>query len=363
MPLKSLDGIQNALEGPQAGNWVFLALGFAVLAVLLLLIQVLVVRMRRQRRIRAAWQGLADRMARWQLDRQEGEVLRELARREAPLSPLHVVERPQVFETAVHRYLKRLGSSGSDAESVRRAALCVQSLRGKLRFGHRPGAVYYSTRQLAGGQQVDLMASGTDDPLGMSAKVKGGREDCLELTDVRPAPEGLRGRKVEVVFFHGKNGFSFETEVLASDPNRASCLLAHTLNVRSAGLRQLHRVEARGPVTFRAAWEEPDVRREGVLCDLSAGGLAMICPCYYETNEDVIVGLTPSAYLESERGRRGGEPRSRELKGTIVDTRPTEDGRCIHHVEFRDLDATDRQFLLGLVRRVEVNGKTSAAGE
>jgi hypothetical protein len=342
---------------------VFIAIGFAVLAVLLVLVQVLVVRVRRQGRVRAAWQGLAGRMARWQLDRQEGEVLRELARREAPLNPLHVVERPQVFETAVHRYLKRLGSSGSDAESVRRAALCVHSLRGKLALGRRPGAIYYSTRQLEAGQQVDLMASGADTPTEVSAKVKGGREDCLELTDVRPAPEGLRGRKVEVVFFQGKNGFSFETEVLASDPDRATCLLAHTLNVRSAGLRQFHRVEARGPVTFRAAWEEPDVCREGMLCDLSAGGLAMICPCYYETNEDVIVGLTPSAYLERERRKRGGEPGSRQLKGTIVDTRPTEDGRCIHHVEFSDLDATDRQFLLSLVRRVEMNGKTDEAGE
>ncbi|MHC4788342.1 MAG: PilZ domain-containing protein [Planctomycetota bacterium] len=350
--MESLDSIRNALGGPSGGPWVFLVIGLALLGILLLLLQVLVSKVRQYRRVQGAWGTLAERMGRWRLNRQEAEVLRELARRESPWNPLAVVERLEIFERAVHRYLNRLRSSGSDPDSVQHAADYVHSLRQKLNLAHPGGTAYYSTRELADGQQVHLTPLGRGEVEAIPATVRAGREDYLALSGLGQPAGGLKGRTVEAVFFRGKNAFSFESEVVAVGGEGTSCLLTHTLDIRSAGLREFHRVPARGPVTFRAAWEEPDVAREGTLRDLSAGGLAVLCPCYYETGEKLMLHLRPGACLGQERSEELKEEEL-ELAGTIVDTRQTPDGRCVHHVEFNGLSAEEQQSILKLVRRIE----------
>lgn len=362
MPLRALDGIHDALQGPSGVRWACFIIGAALLVILLLLVHVLVVRTRRRRRLRASWQQFAARMVDRQLSRREGQLLRELAERETPWRPLDVAERIEVFERAVHRYLKAIESPGSGPEPTGAAAAQVRSLRGKLGFEAPAGAFYFSTRQLPAGLQVHLTTSGADSP-GTWAKVKGGREDFLELVELESPDARLKGRRVEVVFFQGTSAFSFEVDVVAVDTASASCLLTHSLDVRSAGMREFHRVAVGKPITFRAAWEEPRVRREGTLRDLSAGGLGLLCPCLYERGEELVINISPARCL-GEGGAPGVRPiEDRQIGGRIVETRRTRDGRCVYHVEFSDISESDQQYVFGLVRRLELRGRAAEALE
>jgi hypothetical protein len=362
VPLRTLDAIREGLSGRIVGSWALVIIALALLAALLMLVQVMVRQARRHRRLRSDWAQLSQTARRLALNRQQSEVLRQLALRESASAPLEVMERASVFEKAVHRCLNRLAASGADADSVRRAAECVHDLRTKLGFDRMTGTAYCSTRELQRGLPVQLSPLDGRGPEGIAARVRGGREDVLCLEGLEPADESLRGRRLEATFFQGPSAFSFEAEVVDLDPTGGGCTLTHTLDVRAAGLREFHRVSVGKPVTLRAAWEEPAVRRAATLRDLSVGGVGLLCPCYYESGEEVVVSLRPADYVPDARGRNPSLP-DRDLPGIIVEARRTEDGRCVYHVEFRDAKAEERRYVHDLVRRIELVARRVGAEE
>jgi hypothetical protein len=325
--------------------------GAVLLVIVALLVHVIVLHLRRHRRLREDWAELARRLTEAGLARAQAEVAMELAQRASAADPLQIIRSSAVFERAVHGYLAGLSPAGAGPGSQRRAAEQITVLRKKLAVPRPEGRLFYSSRQVESGQQVHIAPLDERLPVEVEGRVGRRREDALELVGVEPASPDLEGRRVEVIFFAGKGAFRFETEVLEVDPQSSSCLLAHALEVESAGERQLHRVKVDRPSSHRGAWEEADVEREAILRDLSGGGCALVCGCVYEEGEEVVVSVTPGLYLEA-----GEVPPDRELTGRVVEARQVGNEQCMYHVEFTDLAEGDRRYLLDLVRRIELAG-------
>ncbi len=355
-PLRALDGIQSALQRGSGGvHWALLVVGAVLLVILLLLVHVIIEQVRRRRKVKGEWQKLARKLCAWKLERPERELVHELARDQAPHEPLKVVEELDVFEQAVHRYLQRMASRGPGGQEPARAAARVAALREKLSFRRPRGGTYFSTRELEDGLRVFL--SGPDGGLAnVRGEVHGQREDYLALAGVSPAERGLEGRTVEVTFFAGESAYSFTTRVVRLDTAAGTCLLEHSLDVRSTGVREHHRVEVRRPVAFRAQWEGRQVRREGELRDLSAGGLCVQCPSYYETGEELLFEFVAQDYVGERARRAPGLAEPRTVQGKIIETRRSGEDECVYHVEFQGISDADRQYLLTLVRQVELGG-------
>ncbi len=368
MPERTLRSIQQALNRSNEAQVTQFLLGIALLALTLVLVALLVRKIRGHRRLLAEWKELAARGLRLGLTREERTLLRELAKREAPWTPLDVVQNIEVFERAVHGYLEgSAGPSGPRTSSAAPGAGCVRSVRVKLGFERPPGLRYFSTRELEPGQEVRLKLQPGGPSAEQALRATGRREDYLELTGLAPVGEALRGRRVDGLFFRGSHAYGFQSEVVGIDLATATCLLRHTIKVTSGGLREFQRVALGKPAVFRAEWEGPDVRREGTVRDVSGGGLSLQCPCYYETGERLVLAITPGLWL---RGGEGDGPApeneqmaDRQMAGVIVDTEKTGDGRCIHHVEFRDATDEDRQYVMRLVRRIELSAAREAATE
>jgi hypothetical protein len=114
-------------------------------------------------------------------------------------------------------------------------------------------------------------------------------------------------------------------------------------------------VQVNAPAAVRAPWEDEQVQREATLRDLSAGGAGLVSRCYFEDGEQVVVVLRPGDCLPE--GAAAEDEGPRDLPGTIVGLERTPGGRCRYHVEFGELDSSDRQFLFRLVNRLEAAGQ------
>jgi len=341
-------GLQDGLQSATGLGWALLIIGFAGLVIVALVIQMLMRGIRRRRRLVENWREFGARMDRWELDAPSRALLRELARRECPQTPVTLLEQIEVFERAVHRYLKPICAAGG--QRAEKAARAVAEARRKLGFVGTEGPVYYSTRELRQGQQLQLAPRGGSEFWGTVAEQS---EASLHVKPSAPLPADVAGQTVEVVFFEGNRAYSFEARVLRLDASASECVLEHVLDVRSAGAREFHRVDVGKSIAFRAAWEDEDVERIGVLRDLSAGGLALVSQCYYEDGEDVVVSFRPADYL-SHKDEAGPELEERRITGTIVETERVAGGRCLYHVNFPELDAEGRRYLFRLVHRLEL---------
>lgn len=346
--LGRLRGLQDGLQSSTGPRWALLIIGFAGLAIVALVIHMLIRGIRRRRRLVENWQEFGARMDRWELDAPSRKLLRELAMRECPEAPVSLLEQMEVFERAVHRYLKPLCASGG--QQAEDAARSVAEIRRQLGFLETEGPVCYSTRELREGQQLQLACK---DGREFWGSVCERREDFLRVKLSETPPDDITGQAVEAVFFEGNRAYSFETEVVRVDGAGSICVLEHALDVRSAGAREFHRVGVGESITFRAAWEDDGVERVGTLRDLSAGGLAVVSQCYYEEGEDVVVLFRPSDYLP-RRDQTGEELGERRLGGTIVETERLAGRRCLYHVNFPELDAEERRYLFRLVHRLEL---------
>lgn len=351
----ALRGIQQAMRSEGRTDWALIVIAVVALVIVGLLVHVLVSAIRRRRRLVASWQEFTDRLERWGLEPHCRKLLRELASRYSPGNPVRLIEDLGVFEMAVHRHLKPLCARGP-GEKSRRAAAAIRELREKLGLRVPSGVTYYSTRELPSGQEVQLRPVKGQEEGTWWAVVGALREDFLALQDVRPKPGGLQGAEVRVVFFSDGRAYSFETKVVVADAAASICLLEHTVDVRSAGARQFHRVQVNGPIAFRAEWEDEEVEREGRVRDFGAGGLALDCPCYYEGEEQLILHIEPGNYLPGAAGSQT-DMGDRSIKGRIVESRRLSGGRCRYHIEFRDLDADERQYLFRLARTLELNAQ------
>lgn len=363
MPLRALEGIQRTLSKPSGALFACLIIALLALVMLVVLAQVLMARAKLVRKARQSWQAFAGRLARWGLSDEQAGLLGELARREAPGNPLDVAERAEVFEKAVHNYLKRVDADPA-SPAVQRAARLVGSLRTQLKLPMPAGAPAYSTRQLPRGQQLQLNLRGSDGDVSVvRCRVAERRDDVLALAGLSPAEAAVGHRAAEAMLFAGKGAFGFETKILGVDVDAASCTATHSIDIRPAGKREYQRVDVNRPVVFRAAWEPPDVEREGIMLDLGAGGIGVMSPCFYETGEELLVYLQPSELAGGRPGPGEAGLADRTLKARIADSRRTPDGRCRYHVEFRDISQEDRQYLFRLVRRIEGGSPPRAAEE
>ncbi len=344
----ALRAIRDGLTTDTGRGWALFIIAIATLAIVALLVHALVRGVRRRRRIVANWREFASRMERWELDAPARSLLKELARRDSAENPVRVLEELSAFERAVHRYLKPLCAAGGPR--AQQAARAVADLRAELGFAGSEGPAYYSTRELAEGQQLEFAPGGQGEFWGRVAEQ---REDYLHVAQVEPFPGDIAGRKVAAVFFESNRAYSFDTVVVSADESSRTCVLEHTLDVRSAGARQFHRVRVDKPITFRAAWEEQGVQRTGTLKDLSAGGLALLSPCYYEEGEDVVFHFRPADYLPAA-DHLGPSLPEQDLTGRIVQVERLAGGRCLQHVSFPELDTPGRGYLFRLVHRLEL---------
>ncbi|MCK4282850.1 MAG: PilZ domain-containing protein [Candidatus Brocadiae bacterium] len=347
----ALKGIQQWLGrgmGPRVALFILRA---ASVAVFLLLLQLLLRAVRRRRRLVASWKEFGQKLGDLGLEPRHRALVRKLASRECPNNPSHILERSEVFERAVDRYMRPFCSAGP-GEGPRRASDTVGILRAKIGLGSHSGMVYYSSRELRRGQDVEVRGAEQGQGPICLGTVGEQRADFLHLAGLSAVPDDLAGTAVEVVFYDEGRAYGFATKVVGM--GSSSCLLTHTLGVRRAEARQSHRVAVNKPVTFRAGWEAADIEREGTLRDLSLGGLALVCPCYYEEGEALVVRFRPSAYVSPERAAREDALEDREIRGTVVQMGTVEGGRCLYRIEFSDADAEERRYLFRLVHEVEL---------
>ncbi|MFO8008930.1 MAG: PilZ domain-containing protein [Candidatus Brocadiia bacterium] len=325
----------------------------AALGMVALLLQMFLAALRRRRTLEQSWADLGRWLENSELSPEQRRLVRELATRYSPDNPMGVVEQIEVFERAVHRYLKPICADGPGADS-QRAGQRLRQLRTKLHLETPSGVLYFSSRELEAGQEVELKPLGQNEHpcWGVVAEQ---REDFLVLKGVRPAAGDLQGLEVRVVFFRAGRSYTFETTVVAADSSASRCFLEHTLDVRTAGAREFHRVQVNAPAAVRAPWEDEQVQRQATLRDLSAGGAGLVSRCYFEDGEQVVVVLRPGDCLPEGAATEDEGPR--DLPGTIVGLERTPGGRCRYHVEFGELDSSDRQFLFRLVNRLEVAGQ------
>ncbi len=148
-----------------------------------------------------------------------------------------------------------------------------------------------------------------------------------------------------------------------TDVEGSSCLLTHSVDVRETDARYFHRVSANAAITFRAVWEPDEVQRDAVLRDLSGGGLALLGQCFYEPGERVIVDLSPADLLGPLHKGADDPLQGRQIDGRIVEARHTFNQQCVYHVHFDDIDEPARQYVLRLIRRIELGRRSADAAE
>jgi len=355
----ALRGIHESFRQGPTGREVWFGLVCASLLLVLLLIHVLVLHLRRRRRAIRDWIEFREKIGEWKLNRVEAELLTDMARRTSLLHPTEVALKTASFEKAVDRTLRPLCAANRDPEQAREVGEVIHSIRRKLGFGARRGGVYLSTRQIPSGQSLHLKCPAAHGQADVWGKVDRPREDFLSVADLQPVDVVKAGMELRVILFEDSRSHSFSTRVAAADSSKASCLLVHSLAIGSAGTREYHRVQLDSPVTFRAIWEEDSVAREGTLLNLSAGGLALVAPCYYEADEHVYVSINPGSIA---RGKAGGL-REREIAGLVVAANRLDDGHCRYHVDFRDIAAPDREYLMRLVHLLEIQEKGNEVRE
>ena len=353
-----LRGIHDSMKRPLGSEeaWFIAACGSALIT--LLLIHVLVMHVRRRRRVLIRWQEFSARLPRWQLTGGESELLGELARRESLDNPLAVAQ-ADAFELAVHRYLS--SESGRKTPNERLAeGRRIRALRRKLGLEVKAGSAYVSTRQFRQGGKVQLQLPGSSGAAQVQAEVGDRREDVLVLAKLDRGDGLTRGLKVTGLLFDSGRSYAFESQVVDARRAPAECLLAHSVDLRPAGSREFHRVSAGMPVHVRAAWEAPDVARGARMSNLSAGGAALVAPCYYEEGEGLVIRIDPGAIPGAHADDAMA---ARDLNGLAVRVQQQADNECEYHVEFRDTSADDRQYLLRLVRMLEIGTKEGALKE
>ncbi len=352
-PPGPLRAIRDSVRHSVGRELALMLIALAALGMVALLLQVFLRALRRRRALEKSWADLARWLEASELSGEQRKLARELATRYSPGNPMGVVEQIEVFERAVHRYLKPVCADGPGPDAEQ-AARRLGQLRDKLNLRTPGGVLYFSSRELDAGQEVELKPLGQQQHLcwGMVAEQ---REDFLVIKGVRPGTEGLEGCEVRVVFFHAGRSYTFETRVVEAEPSGSRCFLQHTLDVRTAGAREFHRVQVNGPASVRSPWEDGDVERQATLRDLSTGGAGLVSRRYFEDGEQVVVLLRPADYLPEDDSFET-EP-ARALPGIIVGVERTPGGRCRYHVEFRELDGGDRQFLFRLVNRLELAGQ------
>ncbi len=351
-----LRGIQETTRRGAPPTAILVFLGLGLIVVISVLVHLIATALRRRREIRDGWSALSAKLRSLELGPADRRLLQALAARQCPERPLALLEEVEQFEAAVHAHFASL-SKGEPGEASARASEQVRLLRQALGFDSPPDVVYHSSRQIAQGQEVRLFRGQTEDAFAR-AFVAERREDFLPLRDVEPPQEGLAERAAKVKFFTGGRSYVFRTRVVRCGDLGRSCLLEHTLNVEMADRREYYRVRLEdASVSFRAAWEEPDVAREGRLRDLSAGGACIVAACFYEQGEQLVVHLRPDDYLPD--AARTGEERLPEktFSGLVVRAARIPGEQCRYHLQFSDVLEADRRYLLRLVRQVEMSGK------
>ncbi len=349
-----LRGIQEKLQTGAGLGWALFIIAAACLVILGLLIRAFVLALRRRRRLVEEWSDFRRRLDRWGMDGGSRRLLQNMATDHTPGAPLSLIQNEETFERAVHEHLKPVCANGP-SEQARREAEAVAELRATLGFERTEEARIQSSRQIGRGREVQLTWGGEDDSETSRAVVGEPREDFLPLVELAATETDLEGEEVHLLLFIGERGYGFETTVGEFNPADATCLLHHSVELRAAGARELHRVPVEKPAFFRAVSETPEVEREGTLIDLSAGGLGLMCPCYFEQDEEVIIDLRPADLLGEETAEEGMEKRS--LTCSVVTAQRIEEERCRYHLEFLDLDGEARQFVRRLVRALEVRAE------
>ena len=358
MGLEHLEGVRKGLQGPPVASWAYLVMALGILLILALLVHILVSRLQRRRRRLGSWEAILRGALILGLSPRETEILKHLARRAAPDEPLEVMERIDVFETAVHGYFESLSSFGAAQPRIQDGSDHIGAIRAKLNFLAPSGAAYYSTRELAPGQQVCLTLRDGKETVLARARAGPRREDLLQLIELKPAKATFRGRNAEAVFFHGTRAFEFNAELVEVDERKSSCLASHTLEVRLAGRRDFYRGTIDGPVMFKPAAAPPDELHEGTLRDLSIGGACLICSDRHDVGTELILQIRPSQYL-GDLADDGGL-KSRQFSGTIIGARKADGARSCYHIEFHDTDADDEQYLFQLVNRLDLVAQENA---
>jgi len=340
-------------------NLLPLAIGMAVVLLAAAAVYTFVWFARRRNRYGRNWRAFVDVVADGGFDQGQAEFLVRLARTERMFDPAQILRRLDVFEYAVDHHLRPLAGAGPQSPGLAAECSMIRGLREKLGFWAPRGGTYASTRELEPGLALRFGLVGQQRDADTWAETAAPREDFLEIVRMTHVPAGLPGASVDAVVFSRNRAFRFRSTVVRADEREATCLLTHTVDMQLAGEREFRRVPVDKPVTFRAAWEEDNIRRDGVLIDLSAGGAALRCPCFYETGEQLVLRLAPQAYYRQTSAEQPLP--DRQVVGSVTRTRRTDDDECVYHIEFRDIDGRERQFLSQLVHRIDVRGIAAEA--
>jgi len=359
---EALRSMKRSLGQPPSGIWIYVALGLAALAIVLLVAHIVNRRLQRSRQGRRLWREFVSRLESHGITPAESELLRTLVERQAPSEPLDLITKAEVFEAAVDAYLRSLSSGGGKGQ-LRNAAGTIRSARTKLGLEEIGPGGYHSTRQLPKGQEITLTIRDDEQTVTASAKVGQEREDLLELAELEPAKAAFKGKTAQLAFFHGDGAFRFRTTLVDVDEARKSCLATHTLALHKAKGTRVRRVRVERPISFRAATEAAGIHHEGTLQDVSTGGACLAADPGFRKGDKLVLEVRPSQYHVGKRAAAQENLEERTLTATIVEKREAPDGRSTYHLEFLHQKADEEQYLGRLISLLEVAARRRWARE
>ena len=346
-----LKGILEATRRtvPPGALLALLALALAVLMVLLVRRVILVLKERRE--IREKWSAFTGGLKSLSLVSAERRLAQTMAARQCPKEPGRLLKEDSCFEAAVQAHMDP-HRAPEDGEDLTKTHGCVQALRKAFGFDSPSGVIYRSSRQIGLGQELylDKSGEGGERPHGF---VTDRREDYLVIGDVQPPQPNLAGSRIHTVFFVSGRSYAFETRVERCEEDGRRLFLEHVTEVKMGDRREYYRVRAPGPISIRADWEGADVRREGFLLNLGAGGACVVAPCFYEEGEVLVLELIPDRYLGQGDDEEDILP-GKSITGRVIEAVRTPRERCRYHIQFHEAAVEDRRYLLKLVRRIEV---------
>jgi len=354
-PLERLGGIIEAFRNPQG---VFPAAFLSGVAAFCTFVVLLHLAWSLRSRL-AAWRALDRGMSRQGVEGGEAQLLRALARCAVPQAPVNIVQNIWIFEAAVHRYLAPARRSPGRMGREAPAAALIRRLRRKLGFDARCRAVYHSTRELMPGLLIQLLFPGARKGSSAWARIADCREDYLHLTVLESAGLLVPGLEVEARFVAGSHRFAFHSRVVEVDRASGECLALHSLDIQLADRRHWRRFEINGSVAFKPGRNGSEPWRPATLWDLSPGGAKLLSSSPCPVGGRVTLRLEPASYVPANPVGPDADLGQRQIAGSVTAVEPVAGGYN-HHVEFRDIENADEDYLCRLMNVIQFSRRQAA---
>lgn len=275
----------------------------------------------------------------------EKDVLRDVLRRHAGDEPLEAITTRLGFGRVVDSAMQQARRRLSD-EDFRQLGNRLRDIRIQLGLDSTaPGQQIHTTRDLDGGQGIDVAQSDTNNWIHLHVDDVDEAYLYLRYRDDAPIPAMPgAGENVKCHLWRDDDGrYSFTTTVVQSQPAAGRITLAHTSTLTRTQSREHFRVRhdqsttlgvvgtATEDATAGLHLRQPVTRLRGRITSLSAGGCAIVVQ--QSVSKQTLLRLTLD--LPDEQPL--------DVHARVVAAQPISGGRYLLRVEFIELsdDSTD----------------------